>query len=169
MLSLHQHMAEWMFLLCSCLFIPFLITVANTDVSHTHTHTHPPRVSGEDHSLACLHRDREANWNVHCFLTRYCPQISSPSSTGGREIYLTSDVHVGWVLKGLWEDGLVLAMSVCLPMAETKVRLSLAPLYTIFSFPCLSLFLFLPSSLTCFVFLHPSVLSTFSCTRRQEQ
>lgn len=101
----------------------------------THIHTHAHRASGEDHSLVCLHRDREANWNVHCFLTRYCPQISSPpSSTGGRELYFMGDVHVGWMLNGLWEDGLVLVMSVCLPMAETKARLSLAQLYTVFFF-----------------------------------
>lgn len=98
---------------------------------HTHTYT----VSGEDHSLVCLHGDREANWNVHCFLTRYCPQISSPpNSTGGREMYFAGDVHVGWMLKELWQDGLVLVMSVCLPMTETKACLSLASLYTIFFF-----------------------------------
>lgn len=76
---------------------------------HAHTHTHT--VSGEDHSLVCLHRDREANGNVHCFPTRYCPQLSSPpSSTGGRDTYFTGDLHVGWELKGCGRTALVLVV-----------------------------------------------------------
>lgn len=50
--------------------------------------SHRYTVSGDDHSLVCLHRDREANWNAHCFLTRHSAQISSPpTSTGGRDVF----------------------------------------------------------------------------------
>lgn len=151
----HPHTAEYPFFYIF-LFIPVL----------THTYT----VSGDDHSLVCLRRDREANWNAHCFLTRHSPQISSPpTSTGGREMYFADDVHEGQVLRGLWEDGLVSVMSVCLPMAETVWQ----PSAPSFSFPCLSLFLFLSHFPLFFkphdVSLHPPVFSTFSWTRSRGQ
>lgn len=143
---LHLHVAEWLFLLCSCLFIPFVITVVNR--GHTH------RASGEDcHSLVCLHRDREANWNVHCFLTRYCPQISFPLRLAGGRDGFYGDVHVGWVLKGFWEDSLVLVNDNGRNKSAAK---SGTPLYHLLFFPLCLLFLFphvFPSSLNLCLFL----------------